>query len=227
MLPWQKRFLRGTRCCRSRAGQAYLGDSWLPVTVRRFPEGLDGVTELRVELPSGSDRGPLVHKSTLRLQGLRSAPAYRAYLGLCSLRNHYATHKGNILPVTVPEVQRDTAGNALDARGRVIVSKGGVPVQHWNNPRAMRTGRFIHNEELWWRLPWLNNRDLVALCFPAMPENTQNPRRYRQLAKQVLLRMAADGLILIKREYPNEPLERYQGRWKIVLTDHPARLEGS
>lgn len=201
----------------------YDGDHWIPIVVRRFPDRLAGETILEVDLPPGSDRGPLVHKPTLRLQGVRSAPAYRAYLGLCAMRNTYGTHGGALLPVRVPEVLRDSTGALRDARGQVVVGKGNVAVKHWHDKRAVRTGRLIRNAEMWNRLPWLTDSDLIALCYPAMPRNPANRRWYLKQAKATLAKMRSDGLVAIEREYPQGRTERSKGCWKIALTDRSAR----
>ena len=198
----------------------YDGDYWIPVVVRRLPSGLDGTVILDVEMPGGSDKGPLVHKPTLRLQGVRSAPAYRAYLGLCALRNRYATHKGRILPPRVPEVLRDRSGALVDVRGRIVTGPGRIPVKHWNDPRAVRTGRFLPNEEMWKRLPWLDNWDLIALCYPDVPQAPVSTRKALQRSKATIQVLESDGLVLVRRERPSAPKGR-EGRWKIALSDHP------
>lgn len=203
----------------------YDGDYWVPIVVRRWPSGLDGTAIFDVEMPGNSDRGPLVHKPTLRLQGVRSAPAYRAYLGLCALRNRYATHKGRILPAKVPEVLRDRSGALLDSLRRIVLGRGGSPVKHWNDPRAVRTGVYLSNEEMWRRLPWLDDRDLVALCYPDIPRGTASWRKALQRSKATLLQLQSEELVEVRREFPRGAAAGarrpdLQGRWKIALTDH-------
>ena len=197
---------------------------WRTVSVTALPRSLDAPVVLAVRLPPGSGVGPLVNRPTLRLQGVRSAPAYRAYLGLCSLRNRHATARGRLLPVTVPEVLRDARGLVTDAQGQALVGKDGKPA-HWSDPRAVRTGVELPNEALWERLPWLGHRDLVRLCYPPEIGHSKDPgkqyaRQYARKSKAALRGMEADGLILIRREFPEAPSGRgRRGRWKIALTD--------
>jgi len=121
--------------------------------------------------------------------------------------------------VQVPEVRRDSTGTLLDARGRPVIGKGGIGIKHWSDKRAVRTGRFIRNPEMWKRLPWLDERDLIALCYPSMPSNAANRRWYLAQSRKVLKALDATGVIAIEREFPDAPRERLKGRWKIALPD--------
>ena len=116
------------------------GGYWRPVSLTNLPRSPTDSVVFDVELPAGSGRGPLVFRPVLRQLGVQSAPEYRAYLGLAALRNRYLTTAGKLAAPTVPEVRRDASGALLDAHGRVVVGKGGIPVKHWNDKRAVRTG---------------------------------------------------------------------------------------
>lgn len=51
-------------------------------------------------------------------------------------------------------------------------------------------------------------------------------RRQVHRAKDTLRRMAADGLILVRREHPRaRPGQGRRGRWKAVLTDREAEAD--
>ena len=175
---------------------------WSCVLVRRRPGylGLDSEDELLldVRLPEGSGSGPLVHRPTLRRWGVRSAPAYRAALGLAYYWNRYLTLDGRRLPPIVPEVKRNREGHLLGADGEVLRLKDDRPVTHWADRRAVRTGGFLRNPEMD-RLPWLSPRDVLLLCAPeAAMENANTRRRTLQDARKALRAMEAAGDLRIE-----------------------------
>ena len=178
------------------------GGYWAIVAVRNAPDFRNPESELvlDVELPPGSQFGPLVHRPTLRKYGVKSAAAYRLSLGAAYYWNRYLTHKGKRLPPTVPVVERDERGIVLNAHGDPVTAKGGAPVTHWNDKRAIRTGEYIRNPELQ-RLPWLEASDLLALGAPEA--DTRNPATRRDTLRRVrkaISEMAAEGdLVEIKK----------------------------
>ena len=199
---------------------SWAGGCWRPVSLTNLPGSPTDNVVLDVELPKGSGRGPMVYRPTLRQLGVRSAPEYRAYLGLAALRNRYLTANGKLLAPTVPEVRRDASGALLDAFGKVVLGKGGIPVKHWSDKRAVRTGKQLRNPELD-RLPWLSDTDLVALCYPESFASTSSLRMSVTRSKTALSKMAASGMVKIEREFPRGVSERSKGRWRMILTELP------
>lgn len=196
------------------------GGYWRPLSITNLPHNIDDTVVFDIEMPPGSGRGPMVYRPVLRQLGVNSAPAYRAYLGLCELRNRYLTHGGKLIAPTVPEVRRHQSGALIDSCGEVLTGKGGIPIKHWSDQRAIRTGRRIRNPALD-RLPWLSDNDLATLCYPAMPKASRNPRMYTQRAKAVLKKMKQADCLRIEREHPCARSEKARGRWRIVLTELP------
>ena len=82
------------------------GGVWFAVTVRSVPREdapLDDLMQFEVQLPPGSGPGPMVAREHLRLLGLDSAPAYRLYLSLCWLWDHYGTVRGRLIGADPPQ----------------------------------------------------------------------------------------------------------------------------
>ena len=82
------------------------GGVWFAVTVRSVPREsapLDDLMQFEVQLPPGSGPGPMVAREHLRLLGLDSAPAYRLYLSLCWLWDHYGTVRGRLIGSDPPQ----------------------------------------------------------------------------------------------------------------------------
>ena len=188
--------------------QAYIpwkGGRWLAVTVRNRPDyrNLKSPVVFDVELPPGSDRGPLVHRPTLRKYGVKSALAYRLTLGLAYLWNKYLTHQGKRLPPVIPEVKRDSEGYVLDAQGKIATGKSGQAATHWNDRRAIRTGRFVRNPEME-RLPWLTSADLIDLGMPYQTGGQPQQRAARRMvlmrARRVVLEMVETGDLAIEEK---------------------------
>ena len=157
---------------------------WAAVVVRNMPDvhRLDSVVVLDVELPPGSEAGPMVYRPMLRRYGVLSAPAYRLCLSLAYLWNRHLTSSGKRLPPTVPVVKRNAAGVLVDKKGQPLTANGGVPVMHWNDRRAIQTGETMRNPELD-RLPWLSPADLIAMGAPEA--DLHNPATARSVLRHV------------------------------------------
>ena len=181
----------------------WTGGLWVAVRVVNYPSMRDrnSALVLDVELPPGSGVGPMVHRPTLRQFGVEDGYAYRLWLGLAYLWNHYLTHGGKRLPATVPVVERAHNGGLLGSDGKPLQDKVGQPVTHWSDKRAVRTGAFIRNAELE-RLPWLTSSDLIEL---GAPEHETGDRRLRHKTKKRVLEALewmskAGTLVLVKGE---------------------------
>ena len=182
---------------------------WAAVIVRNMPvlSNKSSPVVFDVSLPPGAEVGPMVHRPTLRQYGVTSAPAYRATLGLAYLWNRHLTHKGKRLSSTVPVVRRDDAGHLIGAGGNVLTAKGGVPVKHWSDRRAIRTGEDMRNPELA-RLPWLDPAHLIALGFPEATLPTKQARSQALKRIRAALRTMADnGDLVIAEDGPRWRLE--------------------
>ena len=186
------------------------GGYWKAVRVVNIPK-MDqprDVVVIDVELPPGSDVGPMIHRPTLAKYGVDSAAGYRIYLGLSEFWNRYLTTGGKRLPPLIPEVNRDKAGLVVGADGKPLVDKAGRPA-HWNDRRAVRTGANVDNPE-YRRLPWLSAEDLLRLGFP-MAEVSTKQQRYRRLAdaKRALQRMDGDGDVILETATDGR-------RWRVL-----------
>ena len=92
-----------------------LRSRYAPVLFRQWPDYDARLTDtvlLEVQLPSvvGAGAGAAFDRPTLRILGLRSAPEYRAYLGLIDLWDRYGrrggTAPGRFLPALEPAQRR-------------------------------------------------------------------------------------------------------------------------
>ena len=149
---------------------------------------------------------PLVDRAMLRIFGLASAPAYRAYLNLAYLWDCRGTYHGRRITPTRPTVRRDGAGNIVDGKGRVVANRDGSPSTNWAHRRAVRTGEAESNPapERSGPLRAYTPDDLVALCFPqGVSEGKDNLRKYRQRAQKVPAQMADAGLCHVRLAVAN------------------------
>ena len=89
---------------------------------------LDDVAIAHVILPPGSSHGPKIHKPTLRRLGVKSAPQYRAALGMAYHWWDRAVKGRYILPYR-KQLLRDRYGNPAEADGRAILDDSGRPIQ--------------------------------------------------------------------------------------------------
>ena len=145
------------------------GGVWFAVTVRSVPRDarLDDLVRFEVLLPPGSGPGPMVDRAHLRLLGLDSAPAYRLYLSLCWLWDHYGTVRGRLIGADTPQ--------RSDRRRAPVrpVKVGDVSV----NPAALH------------RYPMLTPDHLAAMAYaPAdlAADDDPNRRNQRRRARAAL-----------------------------------------
>ena len=159
------------------------GGVWFAVTVRSIPRDaqLDDLLQFEVLLPPGSGPGPMVDRAHLRLLGLDSAPAYRLYLSLCWLWDHYGTIRGRLVGPTVPEAPRR-------------------PV------RPVRVGDLEVNPAALARYPVLSPDDMAAMAYaPADLADAGSTRRtQRQRAREALELVAnVTGAIVLPAVRPD------------------------
>ena len=142
------------------------------MTVRSVPRDaqLNDLVQFEVLLPPGSGPGPMVAREHLRLLGLDSAPAYRLYLSLCWLWDHYGTVGGRLIGADVPQ-RRDRKQPPVQP-----VKVGGRLV----NPAALE------------RYPVLSPDDLATMAYaPAdLAADGDLRRQQRQRARKALERIA-------------------------------------
>lgn len=117
------------------------------------------------QLPPGSEVGPQVNRTILRILRKLSAPAYRGYLSLCFDWDYYGGHGGKLIRPTRPVAIRNEQGYILTQGGNVVTGKGGVPIKSPYDKRAILTGTYEPNPARE-RYPLYDADDLVRLCYP-------------------------------------------------------------
>ena len=178
---------------------------------------------LRVELPPGSDRGPMIDRVTLQRLGAQSSPAFRAWVRLPYLWNTYGTRRVGRgknkrtarIHATRPRVSRNVDGAMLDHKGDVIRDHRGAPVKLWSDPRAVRLGGEERNPAAD-RIPVLTDADLVALCYDNR-HVSDTAYRYRLVrAKEALRQMQKDGHIVIERNAEQKRRGERRRGWRVL-----------
>ena len=193
---------------------------WFVVQALALPNDktrLDDPIPFNVNLPFESDRGALIDRTALRLFGVRSAPAYRAWLRLAYLWDSAKTKNGGYrIYATRPRVMRNERGYLTDKQGRVIAGPDPArpfasrrrvpndkPVQNWTDSRAVLLGDDEPTpERTRARVPVLDNLGLVRLCFDDADIDHGQLSSRLYLARRVLRQMEQEGAIAIE-ELPN------------------------
>ena len=173
------------------------GGVWYAVMVRSRPRDgalLDDVFRFEVLLPPGSNRGPMIDRTHLRMLGSDSAPAFRLYLSLCWLWDTYGTFRGRLIGATLPEVERDDAGYILDVRGCRVPEKDGTASRRPTHKKAVRTGRRIINSAALTQYPALSRDDLAVMAYPpaALGPHGSSKRRDQRAAASKALDLVAE-----------------------------------
>ena len=153
---------------------------------------LDDELEFLVRYLPGSERGPLVDRPQLRLQGLASAPRWRLYLRLAYLWDEAkGRNGGHRIYASRPVVNRDPEGHILDQHGKRVFERG-APTRNGHHPRAVR---IYEGDRLLTepsprvdRLPELGPDDLARLAFDEhlTPSNRRSRARDARKALRAL-----------------------------------------
>ena len=176
---------------------------WNLVVARTLPTWdtkLDDPIVFHVFNLPGSDRGPSIDRIELRYWGLKSAPAYRAYLRLAYLWDDIkAKRGGRRLYATRPEVLRNDQGQLVDAQSKLILERG-QPVTRWDHPHAVQTGRLERNPAAD-NVDTLGPEDLALLGFDDNPTLTSEQIRDRaKLTRKALHRMQKQGAVVLEKD---------------------------
>lgn len=160
---------------------------------------LDDALEFYVRYLLGSERGPLVDREALRVQGLTSAPRWRLYLRLAYIWDKAAGRNGSYrIYATRPVVNRDKEGFILDQNGKRVFVRG-KPTKNAFHPKAVRIydkrGRpLTERNPRVDRLLELDRNDLARLAFDEHL-TPGNRRRRIQLAREALKGLEDAGLV--------------------------------
>ena len=177
------------------------GGVWFAVTVRSIPRdaALDDLVQFEVLLPPGSGPGPMVAREHLRLLGLDSAPAYRMYLSLCWLWDHYGTRRGRLIGTDAPQHGKRPTAAPVNVGGRLV------------NPAALH----------WY--PALSPDDLAAMAYAPgdLATGGELRRKQRQRAGAALALVAEQtGAVVL-------PAERADGVRGCVRVLPPAEYKAA
>ena len=175
-----------------RLGIIYDRAEWLLVRPVILPTGdtrLDDDLLVDVTALPGSDHGPMVDTVRLWRLGVMSAVAWRAWIRLAYLWDDAKRRNGGYrIHAARPEVRRGQDGVILDARGQPVLTKGGLAVKNWADPRAVPTGRLERHTQAD-RVPVLDTRDLAHLGFDDVPVPTGTLRERASATRRWLRRM--------------------------------------
>ena len=169
---------------------------WLsvrPVALPGEETRLDDLLYLDVQLPPGSEQGPMISRAHLSGYGAESAKKFRGYLAASYYLDTYGTRKGRIIQATRPEVLRDEQGQILGADGKPLRDRRGRLVDRYTDPRAVRTGKRERNPMVD-RYPVLGAKDILRLVSPLGVDDRKNRKR----ARETLEALATDGVILLE-----------------------------
>ncbi len=159
---------------------------WLAVVIRNRPHyrDMESPIVIDVELPPGSQGGPLVYRPMLYKYGVWNSAAFRLSLTLPAFWNRHLTYRMKKrertaymrIPPRIQQVRRNKAGVILHAdTHEPLYDKKGRPVKHWNDQRGW-VGETERNPALK-RLPRLAPSDLLEAGASYAARRTPTARR--------------------------------------------------
>ena len=205
--------LEGVSLAKVRIPPEHGGGYWAPAVVRRYPDlrSLDSEYRIQIELPDSCDRGPRIHRPSLRAAGVISDPAYDLWLSLSYLWDRgKASNGGYRIHATRPKARRDTDGCLLDAHGHKVLRKDGLSVRDWRHKRAVLDGEERHPQAD--RIPTLSRPELHRMAYggrPA-PDLSQFQNEVSRL-KKLLQRWERAGRVVIEVKGSGR-----HARWRVL-----------
>ena len=181
------------------------GGYWLPAVMRREPNPRDPSSEavIQLELPSDCDRGPLIDRPQLVMEGVRSDPAFDLWLGLAYYWDMAkARNGGHRIYATRPKARRNRQGHLLDTKGESIMLRGGKPATDWRHPRAVLDGFERHPQAH--RVPWLTPDQVRRLAYggPDRGKTKQQRSRELQRSRALLRKHEREERVVIEADGP-------------------------
>lgn len=205
--------LEGMSLAKVRIPPEHGGGYWAPAVVRRYPDlrSLDSEYRIQIELPESCDRGPRIHRPSLRAAGVISDPAYDLWLSLAYVWDlAKASNGGYRIHATRPKARRDAQGCLLDMHGLRVLRRDGSPVRDWRHKRAVLDGEERHPQAS--RVPALSRLELHQMAYggrPA-PARSQFQNELSRL-KGLLQRWEREGRVVIEVEGHGR-----HARWRVL-----------
>lgn len=181
---------------------------WRLISLDRLPRldaFLDDPIPFRIIHLPDSERGPLIDRHRLRLYGLQSAPAWRAYLRLAYIWDAAKVSNGGYrVYATRPAVKRGRGGVLLDVDGKPVLKRNGQAVKDWSDVRAVQLydadGKpALERNPAADRVPMLNPDEIAQLGFDEKT-NRGNRKKRTFLTREALTQMEKDSAIVLEKD---------------------------
>lgn len=130
-----------------------------------YPYNSDQEVGAYVTAPDGGRRrGAQIDNHQRRILAATSYRQHRVYVNACVLWDRYATVRGYLVQLTVPEVNRDPAEYVIDLDNKVAPEKDGSPSRRATHHLAVHTGKRLPNPAADTAYPWLEGEDSILVA---------------------------------------------------------------
>ena len=163
------------------------------------PYAANETVGVHVVLPDrGRKHGPQIDNHLRCVLAATSYRQHRVYLVAVDLWDRYATFRGHLVQLTLPEVKRDPAGYVVDAKDKVVIDRRGRPTRDPRNARAIQTGERALNPAADNAYVWLEGNDVILIAHHQVAETRRerNFQRKRSLTTLEELRIRRRGAVL-------------------------------
>lgn len=176
--------------------------TYAPLTIARWPQRgePDGEVVYECRIPPGGEPGPLVDRVQLRRYGATDVLAWRLYLHAANHWNEHLTYNGTLLSPTIPQVERGKGHVILDIHGQEVRDASSNPVTHWNDARAVPTGKTEENPAARRHggLKVFTPDDLLGWAYPGQLLTGAKRRSYRSRIRPIIDRMVSDNALQVQ-----------------------------
>ena len=141
----------------------------------------------------GRRRGAQIDNHQRRILAATSYRQHRVYVNACILFDRHATFRGYLVQLTVPEVNRNSAGYVLGPDGKVATEKDGRPSRRATHHLAVQTGKRLPNPAMEKAYPWLEGEDTILVAHPRVAETPRKRNMQRAYTIKTLFELRVAG----------------------------------
>ena len=170
----------------------------------------------------GRRRGAQIDNYLRRILAATSYRQHRVYVTACVLWDRYATVRGYLVQLTIPEVNRSAAGYVLGPGGEIATEKDGSPSRRPTHQLAVHTGKRLPNATANNTYPWLEGEDAILVAHHRLAGTVKLRNMQRGFTIETLQQLADVEGERRRAGKPGAVLDfetRYRGEGRLSASD--------
>ena len=155
-----------------------------------YPYNPDQEVGAYVTAPDGGRRrGAQIDNHQRRILAATSYRQHRVYVNACVLWDRYATYRGYLAQLTIPEVNLNPAGYVVGPDGKVATEEDGSASRRATHHLAVHTGKRLPNPAADTAYPWLEGEDSILVANHRVAETPRERNMQRGYTIRTLIEL--------------------------------------